>query len=131
MSVSEALKLRSEFEKGQRNDHCFNAFNLLRLRICNEPVSSFHSLEEVLLREFYESGRLDYSMLKREPLHQTYQEIKVYVCSQAKKAMLVSDYRRKVGELITDLALSIKLESWFDFRFVLTYDEKERVLDQD
>ena len=29
------------------------------------------------------------------------------------------------------MALGIGLESWLDFRLVLSYDEKERILDQD
>ena len=97
MSVSDVMKLREGLERGKRKDNCFNAFNLLRYHICKQPASSFHSLEELLLREYYESGRIDYNMLTRETLHRVYQEVKVYACCQARKVTVESDYRRKVG----------------------------------
>lgn len=58
--------LRKDFATNSRKDACFNAFNLARLRACQLPLNSFNSVEKILLRELYESGRLDYALTPHE-----------------------------------------------------------------
>jgi hypothetical protein len=62
-SIMQIEGYRKEFALKKRNDECFNAFNLARLRTCRLPLNTFDTLEKILLREMYESGRLDYALM--------------------------------------------------------------------
>jgi hypothetical protein len=42
--------LREDFRVGRRNDFCFNAFCLMRIRMVSLPESGFDTLESMLVR---------------------------------------------------------------------------------
>lgn len=41
------------------------------------------------------------------------------------------DYRTKAGEVLSDLAQEFDMQSMIDYRLVLLFGDKERIIDQD
>lgn len=104
---------------------------MARLRTNRLPLNTFDTLERILLRESYESGRLDYALLPYEELHQKYQEVKVSYCNGARQIVAVTDYRRKVGQVLMELGTALGVDHIPDYRLLLVTEDYERVLDQD
>ena len=46
---------------------------------------------------------MDYGMVPRDELNKRYQEVSIMACGQSSKTMVLTDYRRKVGEIMLDL----------------------------
>ena len=70
-------------------------------------------------------------MLNRDDLNRKYQEVTIMNRAESEKALVLIDYRRKVGEIILDIGQFLALGEAPDFRILLIYEGKERILDQD
>jgi hypothetical protein len=57
--------------------------------------------------------------------------VTVLTCGETHKQLVIIDYRRKVGEIMVDLALYLGLEDALDFRIILHFGGRQRLLDQD
>lgn len=55
----------------------------------------------------------------------------VKYCNGGRTQVVVSDYRRKVGQLLVEVGLSLEMDHVLDFRLVLRTEDYERVIDQD
>ena len=115
-------KIRSQtLSNSRRVDHCYNAFELARLRLVAEDERHFNTIESILLRELIQAGRMDYAMLKRDDLNRKYQEVTIFNRGESEKALVLIDYRRKVGEIIIDIGEFLAIGQALDFRILLMY----------
>ena len=46
---------------------------------------------------------MDYGMLNRDDLNRKYQEVTIMNRGESEKALVLIDYRRKIGEIILDI----------------------------
>lgn len=74
---------------------------------------------------------MDYTMIPRDPLYKRFQQVKIYICGEKTQWIIEIDYRKKVGEIILDLGKQLTNDNMFDYRLLMRYEGKERILDQD